>query len=179
MSIRWSWRERPFIIATITRYTLIGWVRCCTKLSISRTTARTFSSIFSSVTWLVNRPLRCRKESSTRAATYRLSRGLSPFFFHVFFYYLSGVKSRSFSKCACFYWIYFFFFLSFAVSVRSRSPWNDPDHFLQRQTCLNTFVALFGYMPLIRSAVRFDPVLFKDPVSNLRKKYRQMELVNN
>ena len=60
-----------------------------------------------------------------------------------------------------------------------RSPWNDPDHFLQRQTCLNTFVALFGYMPLIRSAVRFDPVLFKDPVSNLRKKYRQMELVNN
>lgn len=64
-------------------------------------------------------------------------------------------------------------------AVTSRSPWNDPDHFLQRQTCLNTFVALFGYMPLIRSAVRFDPVLFKDPVSNLRKKYRQMELVNN
>jgi len=65
------------------------------------------------------------------------------------------------------------------LSIINKSPWNDPDHFLQRQTCLNTFVALFGYMPLIRSAVRFDPVLFKDPVSNLRKKYRQMELVNN
>jgi hypothetical protein len=69
-----------------------------------------------------------------------------------------------------FYWIF---------TGYSRSPWNDPDHFLQRQTCLNTFVALFGYMPLIRSAVRFDPVLFKDPVSNLRKKYRQMESVHN
>jgi len=65
------------------------------------------------------------------------------------------------------------------LSLINKSPWNDPDHFSERQTCLNTFVALFGYMPLIRSAVRFDPVLFKDPVSNLRKKYRQMELVNN
>lgn len=179
MSIRWSWRERPFIIATITRYTLIGWVRCCTKLSISLTTARTFSSIFSSVTWLVNRPLRCRKESSTRAATYRLSRGLSPFFFSRVFFIYRALNHAHFPNAHVFIGFIFFFFLSFAVSVRSRSPWNDPDHFLQRQTCLNTFVALFGYMPLIRSAVRFDPVLFKDPVSNLRKKYRQMELVNN
>lgn len=67
----------------------------------------------------------------------------------------------------------------FLIHSIDRSPWNDPDHFLQRQTCLNTFVALFGYMPLVRSAVRFDPVLFKDPVSNLRKKYRQMEAVVN
>ncbi|KAI5712469.1 hypothetical protein M8J75_008522 [Diaphorina citri] len=59
----------------------------------------------------------------------------------------------------------------------SRSPWNDPDHFIQRQTCLNTFAAVFGYMPLLRSHMRLDPVLYKDPVSNLRKKYRQMELV--
>lgn len=55
-SIRWSWRERPYIIGIITRSTLIGWVRCCTKRSISRATARTFSSIFSWVTWHVNRP---------------------------------------------------------------------------------------------------------------------------
>nr|XP_018903394.1 PREDICTED: exostosin-1 [Bemisia tabaci] len=60
-----------------------------------------------------------------------------------------------------------------------RSPWNDPDHFLQRQTCLNTFAAVFGYMPLVRSNMRFDPVLFKDPVSNLRKKYRQIERVGS
>ncbi|KAJ9595225.1 hypothetical protein L9F63_013486, partial [Diploptera punctata] len=61
----------------------------------------------------------------------------------------------------------------------SRSPWNDPDHFIQRQTCLNTFAAVFGYMPLLRSNMRLDPVLFKDPVSNLRKKYRQIELVGS
>ncbi|XP_015118198.1 exostosin-1 isoform X3 [Diachasma alloeum] len=60
-----------------------------------------------------------------------------------------------------------------------RSSWNDPDHFIQRQTCMNTFVAVFGYMPLLRSNMRLDPVLFKDPVSNMRKKYRQIELVNN
>jgi hypothetical protein len=61
----------------------------------------------------------------------------------------------------------------------TRSPWNDPDHFIQRQTCLNTFAAVFGYMPLLRSNMRLDPVLFKDPVSNLRKKYRQIELVGS
>lgn len=61
----------------------------------------------------------------------------------------------------------------------ARSPWNDPDHFIQRQTCLNTFAAVFGYMPLLRSNLRLDPVLFKDPVSNLRKKYRKIELVGS
>ncbi|XP_037945940.1 exostosin-1-like [Teleopsis dalmanni] len=59
------------------------------------------------------------------------------------------------------------------------SPWNDPDHFIQRQSCLNTFAAVFGYMPLIRSNLRLDPVLYRDPVSNLRKKYRQIELVGS
>lgn len=62
---------------------------------------------------------------------------------------------------------------------RQKSPWNDPDHFIQRQTCLNTFAAVFGYMPLLRSNMRLDPVLFKDSVSNLRKKYRQIELVGS
>lgn len=64
-------------------------------------------------------------------------------------------------------------------SIGSRSPWNDPDHFIQRQTCLNTFAAVFGYMPLLRSNLRLDPVLFKDPVSNKRKKYRRIELVGS
>ncbi|KAL9875690.1 exostosin glycosyltransferase 1 ttv isoform 4-T6 [Glossina fuscipes fuscipes] len=27
----------------------------------------------------------------------------------------------------------------------SRSPWNDPDHFIQRQSCLNTFATVFGF----------------------------------
>ncbi|CAO1377358.1 unnamed protein product [Diamesa serratosioi] len=60
-----------------------------------------------------------------------------------------------------------------------RSPWNDPDHFIQRQSCLNTFAAVFGYMPLLRSNLRLDPVLYKDAVSNLRKKYRQIEMVGS
>jgi len=45
------------------------------------------------------------------------------------------------------------------------------------QACMAQFVEGFGYMPLVRSQVRLDPVLFKDPVSNTRKKYRRMELV--
>lgn len=45
------------------------------------------------------------------------------------------------------------------------------------QACMTQFVEGFGYMPLVRSQVRLDPVLFKDPVSNMRKKYRRMELV--
>lgn len=57
------------------------------------------------------------------------------------------------------------------------SPWNDPDHFVQRQACVNAFAAHFGYVPLVRSSVRLDPVLFRDPVSNLRKRYRRIERV--
>nr|XP_033788938.1 exostosin-1 [Geotrypetes seraphini] len=55
------------------------------------------------------------------------------------------------------------------------SRWADPDHFAQRQTCMNTFASWFGYMPLIHSQMRLDPVLFKDQVSILRKKYRDIE----
>lgn len=63
-------------------------------------------------------------------------------------------------------------------SSRSRTSFsNDQLHFSQKQACVGDFVQLFGYMPLIRSKVRMDPVLFKDPVSNLRKKYRQIEVI--
>ncbi|KPP69070.1 hypothetical protein Z043_112199, partial [Scleropages formosus] len=55
------------------------------------------------------------------------------------------------------------------------SRWADPDHFAQRQTCMNAFSSWFGFMPLVHSQVRLDPVLFKDQVSILRKKYRDIE----
>ena len=55
--------------------------------------------------------------------------------------------------------------------------WHEPDHFRQRHYCMNVFAESFGYMPLKRSSVRLDPLLFKDPVSSLRKKYRQMETI--
>lgn len=57
------------------------------------------------------------------------------------------------------------------------SMWAEQQHFLQRQTCMQEFVTIFGYMPLIKSQTRFDPLLFKDPVSNLRKKYRKIESI--
>ncbi|XP_019288022.2 exostosin-like 1 isoform X2 [Panthera pardus] len=41
--------------------------------------------------------------------------------------------------------------------------------------CINQMAAGFGYMPLVSSRLRLDPVLFKDPVSVLRKKYRSLE----
>ena len=47
----------------------------------------------------------------------------------------------------------------------------------QNVQCMNKFAKSFGYMPLIRSQLRLDPVLYKDPVSNLRKKYRQIETI--
>lgn len=65
-------------------------------------------------------------------------------------------------------------FLSFLQTSRA-SRWADPDHFAQRQSCMNTFASWFGYMPLIHSQMRLDPVLFKDQVSILRKKYRDIE----
>ncbi|XP_065786178.1 exostosin-like 1 isoform X3 [Muntiacus reevesi] len=43
------------------------------------------------------------------------------------------------------------------------------------QGCINRMAAGFGHMPLVSSRLRLDPVLFKDPVSVLRKKYRSLE----
>jgi len=59
----------------------------------------------------------------------------------------------------------------------SKSPWSSPDHFTQRQTCMAAFAASFGYMPLKKSMSRFDPILYKDPVSTVRKKYPKMESI--
>ncbi|KAM9369776.1 exostosin-like 1 isoform 2-T2 [Phaethornis superciliosus] len=45
----------------------------------------------------------------------------------------------------------------------------------QRQDCLSQLVDWFGSMPLVSSQLRLDPVLFKDQVSVLRKKYPRLE----
>ncbi|XP_006883558.1 PREDICTED: exostosin-like 1 [Elephantulus edwardii] len=52
-----------------------------------------------------------------------------------------------------------------------------PEPELQRpdRNCINLMAAGFGHMPLVSSHLRLDPVLFKDPVSVLRKKYRSLE----
>ena len=48
--------------------------------------------------------------------------------------------------------------------------------FERRSSCFETLVEEFGYMPLVETNVRFDPVLYKDAVSNFRKKYRLLEV---
>ncbi|KAM4657195.1 exostosin-like 1 [Amazona ochrocephala] len=68
---------------------------------------------------------------------------------------------------------------------RSPSPaWSPPAkgkgtaggrHLSQQQDCLNQLVDWFGYMPLVSSQLRLDPVLFKDQVSILRKKYPHLD----
>ncbi|XP_055766577.1 exostosin-1a-like [Salvelinus fontinalis] len=61
------------------------------------------------------------------------------------------------------------------VQTSRASRWADPDHFAQRQSCMNKFASWFGSMPLVHSSMRLDPVLFKDQVSILRKKYKDIE----
>ena len=51
------------------------------------------------------------------------------------------------------------------------------EQFSRKQTCINIFFSGFGYMPLLKSSLRLDPVLFKDSVAKSRKKFRRMELV--
>ncbi len=48
---------------------------------------------------------------------------------------------------------------------------------LDRVACLNMLVNTYGYVPLVTSSVRMDPVLFKDNVSMLRKEYRKLESI--
>ncbi len=45
----------------------------------------------------------------------------------------------------------------------------------KRLTCLNMAANALGQMPLIKSFIKFDPVLYRDNVSNFRKKFRKME----
>ncbi|CAB1321084.1 unnamed protein product, partial [Coregonus sp. 'balchen'] len=59
--------------------------------------------------------------------------------------------------------------------TKMSAPWANPEHFTQRQECVNSFARWFGYMPLVHSQFRLDPLLFKDQVSVLRKKYKDLE----
>ena len=51
----------------------------------------------------------------------------------------------------------------------------ESSSFYARQYCVRRLSEELGYMPLIRSSVRLEPLLHRDPVSVVRKKYRQME----
>jgi len=58
---------------------------------------------------------------------------------------------------------------------KTREGISSQEEWSSLQTCVNQFAGAFGYMPLVDSLLRLDPVLFKDPVSNLRKKYKALE----
>ncbi|XP_036034116.1 exostosin-like 1 isoform X2 [Onychomys torridus] len=57
----------------------------------------------------------------------------------------------------------------------AEGPGPGPEPQPLAQDCINRVAAGFGHMPLVSSRVRLDPVLFKDPVSVQRKKYRSLE----
>ena len=62
-----------------------------------------------------------------------------------------------------------------ANDARAAADAGESERFARLSYCLNRFADWFGYMPLRRSAVRLDPLLFKDNVSMFRKKYRMVE----
>lgn len=48
---------------------------------------------------------------------------------------------------------------------------------IDRKSCFQKLIKLFGYIPLMKSKIRFEPLLYKDDVSSMRKKYRKLEMV--
>ncbi|XP_025216012.1 exostosin-like 1 isoform X1 [Theropithecus gelada] len=62
-----------------------------------------------------------------------------------------------------------------AAPLASGGPGPRPKPQAPAPDCVNQIAAAFGHMPLLSSRLRLDPVLFKDPVSVQRKKYRSLE----
>lgn len=50
------------------------------------------------------------------------------------------------------------------------SLWNDKTHFEERSKCINFFVKVYGYMPLLRTQFRADSVLFKTRIPSDKSK---------
>ena len=49
------------------------------------------------------------------------------------------------------------------------------EKFEQKQRCFQELIRAFGRVTLKRSVHRLDPLLFRDPISNFRKRYRDLE----
>jgi len=54
------------------------------------------------------------------------------------------------------------------------SLWSDPQHYQERDKCINIFEQFFGGMPLKSVKYRLDPVLYKDPIEDQFKSYPNM-----
>lgn len=55
------------------------------------------------------------------------------------------------------------------------SPKRKADRFKQKRRCFQELTRVFGRMTLKKSVYKLDPLLFKDPISNFRKRYRDLE----
>jgi len=49
------------------------------------------------------------------------------------------------------------------------------ERFRQKQRCFQELIRIFGRVTLKRSQYKLDPLLFRDPISNFRKRYRDLE----
>jgi len=55
--------------------------------------------------------------------------------------------------------------------TQEESLWNDPEHYQERDECVNIFEHFFKGMPLKTVKFRLDPVLYKEPVPDRIKEY--------
>ena len=77
-----------------------------------------------------------------------------------FFFYRVQVSPRKKFKCpSC---------------VSEESLWSDPQHYLERNECINIFEQFFGGLPLRTVKFRLDPVLYKDPIEERFISYPNM-----
>ena len=62
-------------------------------------------------------------------------------------------------------------------TVSSETLFNSWMAWIDRKSCFHRLINQFGYIPLVKSKVRMEPLLYKDAVSSMRKKYRKLESI--
>jgi len=62
-------------------------------------------------------------------------------------------------------------------TVNSETLFDSWMAWIDRKSCFHQLMNSFGYIPLMKSQVRLEPLLYKDAVSSIRKKYRKLESI--
>lgn len=60
-------------------------------------------------------------------------------------------------------------------TVSSETLLNSWMAWIDRKSCFHKLINTFGYIPLVKSVVRMEPLLYKDAVAAQRKKYLKLE----
>ncbi|KAI7691479.1 hypothetical protein SSS_08255 [Sarcoptes scabiei] len=63
-------------------------------------------------------------------------------------------------------------------TIQNESLFDSWIAWIDRKTCFQKLISSYGYIPLIKSKQRFEPLLYKDAVSFVRKKYRKLEMIS-